>query len=292
MGLVTIFTPTYNRVPLLSKLYESLCQQSDKDFVWYIVDDGSDDDTSHFVSLWKKTAPFQIIYRYQINSGKHIAYNLALQECNTEWFVCIDSDDVLLNNGVALMKEYASKIHGDLAGIIFPRQLNGHRSYSLSRIIDGPIDIMDLKYKYNFNGETSILFKTQIAKQYLFPYFHGEKFMSEEIVYINMSKKYKFLYINYPLCSYEYHSDGLTKNLYINWANNYYSTNLLLNMRYLYLSKYKFSVRIENRLKTIINHSAVSFKAKINPIEHSPSKLLTIVLFIPSIIFYFSKYHR
>ena len=47
---VTILTPTYNRKELLSKLYESLQLQKDKDFEWLIIDDGSTDGTSEGLS--------------------------------------------------------------------------------------------------------------------------------------------------------------------------------------------------------------------------------------------------
>lgn len=38
--LVTIFTPTYNRAYTLKDLYTSLCNQTDKNFEWLIIDDG------------------------------------------------------------------------------------------------------------------------------------------------------------------------------------------------------------------------------------------------------------
>lgn len=53
MKYLTIFTPTYNRADLLSHLYKSLCDQTNKDFSWLIVDDGSKDNTKDLVSKWK-----------------------------------------------------------------------------------------------------------------------------------------------------------------------------------------------------------------------------------------------
>ena len=47
--LITVFTPTYNRAHLLPRLYESLCEQTFKDFEWVIVDDGSTDETREVV---------------------------------------------------------------------------------------------------------------------------------------------------------------------------------------------------------------------------------------------------
>ena len=45
MSTITIITPTYNRADLLPRLYESLVRQTDKDFEWLVVDDGSTDKT-------------------------------------------------------------------------------------------------------------------------------------------------------------------------------------------------------------------------------------------------------
>lgn len=50
--LITIFTPTYNRAQLLSKLYQSLCLQKNLDFIWLIIDDGSTDHTEETVAKW------------------------------------------------------------------------------------------------------------------------------------------------------------------------------------------------------------------------------------------------
>ena len=41
--MITIFTPTYNRADFLAPLYDSIKNQSSKDFEWVIVDDGSTD---------------------------------------------------------------------------------------------------------------------------------------------------------------------------------------------------------------------------------------------------------
>lgn len=42
---ITIFTPTYNRLYSLKRLYKSLTKQTNKNFIWLIVDDGSTDDS-------------------------------------------------------------------------------------------------------------------------------------------------------------------------------------------------------------------------------------------------------
>ncbi|MCM1235166.1 MAG: glycosyltransferase family 2 protein, partial [Ruminococcus flavefaciens] len=41
MSSITIITPTYNRADLLPRLYESLLKQTNTDFEWMVIDDGS-----------------------------------------------------------------------------------------------------------------------------------------------------------------------------------------------------------------------------------------------------------
>ena len=51
---LTVFTPAYNRAKTLPRTYESLKNQSCKEFVWLIVDDGSQDNTRELVQEWQK----------------------------------------------------------------------------------------------------------------------------------------------------------------------------------------------------------------------------------------------
>ena len=50
LPLITVFTSTYNRGYIISKLYDSLKKQTCKDFEWLIVDDGSTDNTKDLIN--------------------------------------------------------------------------------------------------------------------------------------------------------------------------------------------------------------------------------------------------
>ena len=49
---LTVFTPTYNREKLLFRGYQALCRQTNHDFCWLIIDDGSVDNTRQAVESW------------------------------------------------------------------------------------------------------------------------------------------------------------------------------------------------------------------------------------------------
>ena len=59
-SLITILTPTYNRANRLQKLYESLKSQTEKEFNWLIVDDGSTDYTENLVKGWQQKKELEI----------------------------------------------------------------------------------------------------------------------------------------------------------------------------------------------------------------------------------------
>ena len=88
--MLTVFTPTYNRAYILGELYESLLRQTDKRFMWLIVDDGSGDNTKELINGWKNDNKIAISYFYQKNGGKSLAHNLGVEKCSTELFTCVD----------------------------------------------------------------------------------------------------------------------------------------------------------------------------------------------------------
>jgi glycosyltransferase involved in cell wall biosynthesis len=91
--LFTVFTPTYNRAHTLPAVFQALQAQTDADFEWLVVDDGSTDDTAELVGSWTGTATFPVRLLRQPNGGKHRAFNRGVAEAVGELFVTLDSDD-------------------------------------------------------------------------------------------------------------------------------------------------------------------------------------------------------
>ena len=56
------------------------------------------------------------------------------------------------------------------------------------------------------------VFMTQILRQYPFPEFAGEKFISEDVAWIEIGKSFDTVYINKPIYICEYLDGGLTAN--------------------------------------------------------------------------------
>lgn len=278
---ITIFTPTYNRLNCIKKLYHSLTKQTNKNFIWVVVDDGSKDDTELFFKQLNEKE-FEILYYKQQNGGKYIAHNRGVELTNTEFFCCVDSDDVLRDDAIQTIISDLQNLKKGCIGLIYPRNA---KTIELAK----NIDIQDIKFYFNLNIETTIVIKNEILKNNFFPENPKEKFMSEEIVYNKIAKFGQFEYINNPIVYGDYLQDGLTKNIIKLWVKNYENTMLMFNSRYNYQKKYNFIVRIKNHIKCIMNCNMVNILSKKPLLKNTPNKLYSLILYIPS---YFYKIWR
>lgn len=212
MKEVTIITATYNREKELKNLYKSLKKQSSYEFEWLVINDGSVDGTDAYMKSIINEPLFKINYMYKENGGKHKAINMGLNEINTPLVMIVDSDDTLLPNAI----EEILKIHDKY------KYNNTISTYTFLRItpngeIIRPVErdeFVDnyIKYRIKGNrpGDMAEVFRTDIFKSIRFPEFKNERFLSEDVCWIEMAKKYDSVYINKPIYVCEYLKGGLT----------------------------------------------------------------------------------
>ncbi len=232
--LFTIFTPTYNRAHTLSRLYESLKNQTNKNFIWLIVDDGSCDDTKSLVQTFQLENIIEINYIFQANKGKHFAVNAGLRQTETDFFCVIDSDDYLAINAIAEMELLADKIiANDNVGAFTFIHYESNVAYDQSKYGSREwIDFERINYEWEFPGEMVFCFKTKIHQQFYFPEFEGEKFCQESLVFRRIERKYKVLVTDKVLAFGDYLEDGLSKNFYKLLLKNPNSSLLNLQERF------------------------------------------------------------
>jgi len=210
--MLTVFTPAYNRANMLERLYRSLCDQTCDDFEWLIIDDGSTDDTASVIQSFIGEEKIHIRYYKKENGGKHTAHNLALELAAGEWFLCVDSDDLLTADAVAKLKEKAAKLDGENGIIAYKKDLNG-RLLSDS-FPDGlrQTQMYRLNAVYGCGGEFSLAFSTDFARRFPFPVFAGEQFVTECVVYDRMDQQGRFALLPEVITVCEYQPDGYSSN--------------------------------------------------------------------------------
>ncbi len=217
MKKITVFTPSFNRAYLLPRLYKSLCQQTNQDFVWLVVDDGSTDNTKQLIESWQKENIIEIQYHYKENGGMHTAHNLAYSIISTELNVCIDSDDCMPINAIELIlnKWDTSTKKDKIAGII------GLDADINNNIIGTKIpkdlkkgNLIDLYKKYNVKGDKKMILRTEVVRKFPFyPEFLNEKLVPLGILYRQIGNQYDFIYSNEVYCIVEYQTEGSSASI-------------------------------------------------------------------------------
>lgn len=216
MCTITILTPVYNRKELLTRLYESLCHQTKKDFEWLVIDDGSTDGTRDAVIKMKEKADFKICYKRKDNGGKHTALNYAYQFIKSPLTFIVDSDDKLTPDAIISIQKVYSKYKKDkdLCGFSFLRAKPDGGYLSDSGVPQNGLkeSYVECRINRRIGGDMAEVWYTDCLREFPFPVFEGEKFLGEDIVWIRMAQKYKMRFFNKIIYISDYLDDGLTNN--------------------------------------------------------------------------------
>ena len=301
----TVFTPIYNRKDTIHRVWESLCNQTYKDFEWLIINDGSTDDVLPLLEEYKEKADFPVRIYSQQNKGKHIAFNVAIEAAKGYLMVPADSDDAFVPETLETFKlnwdnltksrqQYFSGINC-LCLNAETKQIVGDK-YPESPLVT---DHFELVYKHKLKGEKWGCIRTDVLRQFSFPDEFKSSYYPESFLWFQISRQYKSLSINEPLRYYfvntensvlksapgDFNKKGNLSRHFMLWD---YNTNLDMKLKYkafkdilrLSVKIWVFSMRLNKSLKE-------TFKS-LKPLQ----KFISLLTLIPSAAFYKIKYRN
>ena len=227
------------------------------------------------VSSWIEEKILEIKYIYQENQGMHGAHNTAYENIDTELNVCIDSDDYMPDDAVEKILSFWEKNKSDeIAGIA---ALDAYESGQVigDRFPDNlkTSALFDLHYKYKIKGDKKLVYRTELTKQYPYPIFEGEKYVSLSYKYTMIDREYPLALMNEVLCIVEYMEDGSSLNMINQYRKNpkgfaFLRIHNLNNPKAKPIFKFKECVHY-------VSSSLISRNK--NYIKESPCKLTTIL---------------
>ena len=104
---VSVIIPVYNVEEYIGLTLDSLVNQTLKDIEIIVIDDGSTDNSRQIIEDYeKKYKNIRVIL--QENSGPSRARNRGVEEATGEYLAFVDSDDYLLPDAVACLKDNLS----------------------------------------------------------------------------------------------------------------------------------------------------------------------------------------
>ncbi len=276
MKTITVFTPTYNRAYCLDQCYQSLIRQTNQDFVWLIIDDGSSDNTKELVNSWIKEDKIAIRYHFQENLGMHGGHNAAYRLIETPLNVCIDSDDFMPDDAVEKIlvnwehikdkPQFAGLVgldadtKGNLIGTSIPQDLKETRLY-------------DLYHKHAVQGDKKLVYRTEVVKKYPpYPIFEGERFVPLGYLYQMIDQDYKLFPVNEVFCIVEYLADGSSMNMLKQYRRH--PNGFAFSRK----SRMQLGESFKEQFKNAIHYVSSSLFTKNGSfLKESPKKFITIL---------------
>lgn len=272
MKTLTIFTPAFNRAHLLPRLFESLCNQTNMDFEWLVVDDGSTDTTKSLVAGWILEHKIPITYIYQENQGMHGAHNTAYKAIKSVLNTCIDSDDYMPLNAVDLiLTKWHSIDQKKYAGIIGLDALE-------SGVIIGSKFTTDYTTLEDFyinggTGDKKLVYRTDVITSYPdYPIFEGERYVGLGTKYLFVDKDYEMATLNEVLVTVDYQITGSSNTMFYQYLKypKGFIYNRITTMKYTKSTKRKF-------IECIHYVSSCIILKRYNFLKDCPEKVLTLL---------------
>ena len=211
--LLSIVTPTYNRVYTLPACYRSLTRQSCTQFEWIVIDDGSSDGTEQFFSELKD-APFPISYHWKENGGKHTALNASHPYIRGQYVLLLDSDDQLTPDAVERVliawSRYAANPEIGIVTLLKGHDPEHPNCYAANEGV--PVDIMAYRRICPVSNDACEVIRADLFLAFPFPVFPGERFLSEGALWNRVSFTHKCVYVNRVIYLCDYLEGGLTSS--------------------------------------------------------------------------------
>ncbi len=204
MPTVSIVIPTYNRSDLLKVALISCLEQTYRDFEVIVVDDGSTDDTKQMVESLNSE---KVQYIYQENCGRSKARNNGIAQARGKYITFLDSDDIYLPQKLAVQVKtldqnpafgmvYSSAFNVDIDGEIHPYVYPATASGNIYKEIALYLPL-------------TICLPTVMARREVFEkvgvFDERQNRFEDTDMWRRISKQYKILAIEEPLCKIRYH---------------------------------------------------------------------------------------
>lgn len=280
---ISIITATYNRAYCLDNIYQSiLSNQNVQDVEWILVDDGSLDNTEVLANKWLDEKKVNFRFFKKQNGGKTSAIKLGFDNNpKGDYTLVLDSDDYLANNAIEIIINNLKMLNEQYIGIA------GLKCFTNGKLVGEKFLIKKSNYINLYFGRNSIssdklfVIKTDIYRRsYELP-IENEKFMPDNIPYINANSKGLYKLVNEILYFGDYLEDGMTNNV-VKMAKNNINSYIYEKMR-LQREKLSFKHSILNTVK-YIHYSLIAERNFNKIVSYSGNRPLTVLLYLPIVI--------
>lgn len=252
MPKFSVITPCYNSAKLLNRVYNSLLNQTYKDFEWILINDASIDSTQEIIDNYIQENKIVIkSLSNKSNFGVFENYNIAHKLAEGKYIYYADHDDEIPDNALGILKKYLDTYDapdiGSIAGMcVTPEGQKIGKDLPQNPLIS---DYFKVFYEMNLDAERLFCYKRKVALEFPFNTrkygmqmglaHHGPPALKYKTIFINEAIK-----IYYPNVSGSMTKQGRKKysfgiyNAYVFWVN---IAQYKINGRYLLKLRWHFA---------------------------------------------------
>ena len=118
---IALITPSFNRAYIIHETAESILAQTHENWEWIIVDDGSTDDSWEVIqSFVNKDRRIKAFQRARPPKGACTCRNIAIEHSTADWFIFLDTDDLLHPDCLTQRLQLARQQAGKTTVLYFP----------------------------------------------------------------------------------------------------------------------------------------------------------------------------
>ena len=212
---VTVLSMCYNKADTIVRCYESLRNQTCRDFEWIIVNDGSTDNILDLVPLFEDDL-FDVIFIDKPNEGIAPTWNKGVEQARGKLIFRVDPDDWVYPTAIENIIIYSTLLDSDshLCGLVFQSTFEdgdivGYHPFNeeVTRC-----DFNSFRIIYKAIGDRAEVCLKSVFEEFKWPYYLDEKFYPESVMWRKIADKYDALYINVPIYIREYGDNCISAN--------------------------------------------------------------------------------
>ena len=135
-----------------------------------------------------------------------------MTECDTELFVCLDSDDYFTKDAADVILKAWMNCRGNekIAGLIAHKGMDEDHTLYGAMFPDERDTTLKGLYERGFDGETTLIIRTRLLKMSMFPEVAGEKYVPEDYIYDKIDHGHLFKVLPHILTVCEIVDKGYT----------------------------------------------------------------------------------
>jgi glycosyltransferase involved in cell wall biosynthesis len=206
--LVSVVISTHNRYHYLKLAVQSVLDQTYSPIEIIIIDNGSTDETRNI----EKDFSGRVKYFYQNDQGAPAAKNVGIKKATGQYIAFLDDDDLWLpqktQKQMSLLNEHPEL--GFICSGSFVMDKDGKQTGRWIKN-EGEEETFESLYKQNF-----VLLLTVIAKKECLDSVAGfdvSLFSHDYDLWLRLSKRYPFKYMNEPLAHYRKYDQNMSNNI-------------------------------------------------------------------------------